>query len=192
MIRERLTTCFLGLVLVLFFAEIPGAPQFEKSRQQTLVYLPLVLGNFEFEQAPTPTATIRPTKEPTKTPTRTITRTPTPFRSITPVPTSTITPTSSQTPTLTFTPTNTATTTYIPLPVVTLVFPTHTPTIRPSPTPTKEVTASPTPASGAAVVIGRGWWGLLALICLVWVLLAVWLVLLLRRARSQPEDAVQD
>jgi hypothetical protein len=191
MIRVWLTTCFFGLALVLFLIEVPSGFQTKEISLQTIVYLPLIFGDFGFQPSPTPSATIRPTKEPTETPTPTITRTLTPFRSATPIPTSTITPTQTLTPTSTYTPTLTPTTTYIPLPVISLVFPSQTSTPTPSRTPSQEVTATPTPGPLAAIGLGQGRWSLLALVCLVWILLAAWLFILLRRGGFRPGDIDQ-
>ena len=161
-----------------------------ESNKQEVIFIPLVVNQYNITPVETPTATPtgpRPTRTRTPTPTRTITRTPTPYRSVTPLPTSTITPTATITPTLTFTPTLTPTTTYVPLPEVTMVYPTFTPSATPtkvSPiTPT--ITRTPAPFFGDRANQAR--LGILASVGIVWILLAIWIVILIRRTKANIE-----
>jgi hypothetical protein len=155
-------------------------------------YLPYVLRNFLIGTA-TPTLTLTPTRTlfPSSTPFRTWTPGPTrtPTRRIptsTPIPTATNTLIPSRTPTSTSTPTNTPTTTLLPLPAITLEFPTATSTgtARPSPT-TAETVLPPGDSGGPAPALfsrlNQTHLALLISLGLLWVLLGGWLYLLWRR-----------
>lgn len=122
-----------------------------------------------------------PTRTPRPTQTRTPTRTRTPFRSATPLPTSTQTPTVTITPTNTNTPTPTFTPTLIPVPSITIIFPTLTPTQTPTKTPT--LTTSPTPSTTPGIIEATRptSWILVILVCLLWIILGVGLFFFFRR-----------
>jgi hypothetical protein len=142
-------------------------------QKETSTYLPIIFNTLILQ--------IIPTRFPTPTQTRTPTRTRTPFRSSTPRPTSTQTPTQTLTPTTTNTPTLTPTTTLIPLPTITISFPSHTPSITPSPTVLPTITSTPFPSLTLFGNPQSSTWIVIILLTLLWVILAVWLYLLLRR-----------
>lgn len=144
-----------------------------KSQTANEVYLPIVFM--------TRIHLVSPTKTPKSTQTRTATRTRAPFRSSTPIPTSTQTPTNTLTPTITLTPTSTATITLIPLPSITIQYPSHTPSITPSITIIPSQTPSPTPPSGLFSTPESSTWILVILVSLLWVILAILIYLFLRR-----------
>ena len=150
-------------------------------------YLPIVIRQVPTAtQTPTSTSTASsrpPTRTPTRTPTRFIPHPPT--FTLRPSPTATPIPTS--TPTITLTPTSTPTTTYVPLPSLHLIFPgrhgTTTPTGTLTPTPLRGVgtgtSTGQTPAANSTSDQSRT--GLLALLVLLWLLLAGWIYFLVRR-----------
>ncbi len=151
-----------------------------------LVYIPIIMNQFvppsTITPSPSPTSTgPTPTKSYTRTLTWTPSKTSTPYRSSTPVPSSTITPTLTDTPTNTPSPTNTLTSTYIPLPSITILFPTSTKSITPSVTiiPTKVSNITPTPTFPNRNNLPR--FGILVLIGLLWVMLGGFLYLLFHR-----------
>ena len=153
-------------------------------------FLPLILNQFGIKPTETPTASStspRPTRTKTPTPTRTKTPTSQPFRTFTPLPSSTITPTTTLTPTLTFTPTLTPTPTYVPFPEITLIYPTFTPSMTPTRSVIIKPTITQTPPSLFNNKTNQARLGILASVGLVWVLLAVWLVVLIRRTRTNQE-----
>jgi len=183
-----------GFLLLLTFTGSLAGEAVLQGTSTPVLYLPLVLRSF-FVGTPTPTVT------PTRT--RTLFPTSMPFRTWTPVPTRTATrrlpsattiPSAtntlipSRTPTSTSTPTNTATTTLVPLPAVTLVFPTGTPSSTARATPSPAATVLPPGESGGS---GPGPFAggnqarlaLLASLGLLWVLLGGWIYLLWRRWR---------
>lgn len=160
------------ILLVCFSMLILGA-HLARSQDEFQIYLPIVFK--------TEIIYIPPTRIPTPTHTWTPTRTRTPFRSSTPIPTSTITPTYTFTPTNTNTPTSTSTTTLIPLPSLTIRFPSHTPTITPSRTLKPISTPTPTQPIGLLTNLKPVIWVPVILIALMWVILAVSLILFLRR-----------
>lgn len=183
LIRKLLYALFICLLWISTadIQQVPGA-----SKQEVL-YLPLILNQYGIIPTETPTASPtgpRPTRTRTPTATRTITRTSTPFRSSTPLPTSTITPTITLTPTLTFTPTTTFTPTYMPLPELTLIYPTFTPSLTSTKLPTLKPSLSPTSTPYFGNKNNQTRLGILASVGLVWILLSVWLVILLRRTRT--------
>lgn len=163
---------------------------YTSNHADTTIYLPLVLNEFGISPPKTPTASPtgpRPTRTRTPTPTRTQTRTSTPFRTSTPLPTSTITPTITLTPTFTFTPTFTPTTTYLPFPEITLTYPTFTPSSTSTQTATQASTQTQTPVPIFGSSGNQARLSILAAVGLVWVLLAVWIVILLRRTKTDHE-----
>jgi hypothetical protein len=127
---------------------------------------------------------VHPTPTPTITPTKTIYITYTPYRTYTPYPTNTITPTLTLTPTLTFTPTNTHTSTYMPFPSITLLYMSQTPTKTITPTQVPSATITPTVAGGINIQPENGRTIALILVGILWVLLAAWLIILIRRGQS--------
>ena len=185
MSRSVVLVVIAGLLALITIIGSHNETTLAQIQATVMQYLPIVLKQTQL----TPTLTFTPAPNPTRTPTRTQTFTPfptwTPFRTFTPIPTATITPTSTQTPTPTFTPTNTSTPTYIPLPSLTLIFPTNTPTAsRPATlTPTRTATGTVEPYPNPAPALGSDRMGILILVGSLWVLLAGWLVLILRRTR---------
>lgn len=180
-------SCILLFLSISYQFNIP--PQ-ENSSIDSVVYLPLVMKDFGITPTETPTASAtgpRPTRTKTPTATRTQTRTSTPFRSSTPIPTSTITPTVTITPTATFTATLTPTTTYVPLPEFTLIYPTFTPSITSTRITPVEATITQTPLPFIAVKSNQTKLGILASIGLVWILLAAWLFILIRRTQADED-----
>lgn len=156
------------------------------------VFIPLVMNQFippaTSTPSPSPTTTgPTPTRSTTRTLTWTPAKTSTPYRSPTPIPSATITPTSTSTPTDTSTPTNTLTSTYIPFPSITILFPTHTQSITPSASiiPTKVSNLTPTPSNPIRNNLPRI--EILALVVLLWLLLAGFLLLLFRRSLGPGE-----
>lgn len=184
---------FIPISCVLFFLTFSDRlnnQPYHNTSVDSVVYLPLIMEESANSPTNTPTSisTVpRPTRTKTPTPTRTQTRTFTPFRTSTPLPTSTITPTTTLTPTATYTLTLTSTTTYVPLPEITLIYPTLTPTNTPTKSVTLRPTGTATPAPFFSVSSNQARLGILALVGSVWILLAVWLVILLRRNRADQE-----
>jgi hypothetical protein len=185
MSRTSVLISIAGLFALLTFFASLNETSLAQIQDTVVRYLPIVLRQAEI----IPTVTSTPSPRPTRTPTRTQTFTPfptwTPFRTWTPVPTPTITPTFTQTPTLTNTPTNTSTPTYQPLPSFTLIYPSPTSTRsgQATLTPTRTTTATLEPYPYPEPTIGSDRLGLIFLVGSLWVLLAGWLVLLLRRIR---------
>jgi hypothetical protein len=172
MLRFSLFLITCTILLVGFSMVVLGA-QSARSQDEFQIYLPIVFK--------TEIIYISPTQTPTPTQTWTPTRTRTPFRSSTPRPTSTLTPTYTFTPTNTNTPTSTPTTTLIPLPSVTIRFPSHTPTLIPSRTLKPISTPTPTQPIGLLANLKPAIWIPVILIALMWVILAMSLILFLRR-----------
>jgi hypothetical protein len=149
--------------------------------------------------APTPTPTVTQTGETSATPSITLTpsptisapvtatRTPTSTRpptripTDTPVPSVTNTPESTSTPTPT--PTNTATPTLLPLPSLSLIYPSPTATVRPTSTPVPAVTEEASGMSGSSSQNDPLRVGLIISIALLWVLLLGWLYIFFYRGR---------
>jgi hypothetical protein len=181
---------FSCILLFLSLSSQFNSPPRENSDVDSVLYLPLILKDFRITPTETPTASAtgpRPTRTKTPTPTRTQTTTFTPFRSSTPLPTSTITPTVTITPTATFTATLTPTTTYVPLPEFTLVYPTFTPSKTSTRIIPVEATFTQTPLPFLAVKSNQTKLGILASIGLVWILLAAWLIILIRRTQADQD-----
>lgn len=126
---------------------------------------------------------VQPTRTPTPTQTRTPTRTRAPYHSPIPQPSLTHTPTYTLTPTVTNTPTSTSTTTLIPLPSIAIRFPSHTPSLTPSRTMVPSSTPSPTQSPGLISGLSPTIWILVILVASMWVILAVALILFLRRQK---------
>ena len=143
------------------------------------LYLPIVYNNIQYQVSPTNTPTA--TRKPKPTQTRTPTRTRVPFRSSTPRPTSTQTPTQTLTPTITLTPTSTSTITLIPFPAITIQYPSHTPSLTPTRTISPTITPSSTPSPGFISNPQLSMWVIGIFVGLLWIILAVWLYILLRR-----------
>lgn len=126
-----------------------------------------------------------PTRTPRPTQTRTPTRTRIPFRSATPIPTSTNTPTVTITPTNTNTPTATSTLTLIPVPSITIIYPTLTPTHTPTRTLRPTSSPSPTATPGIFEATSSSTWILVILVSLLWTILAVGLFFFFRRQEME-------
>ncbi len=142
-------------------------------QDELVVYLPIVFR--------TSITQIVPTRTPRPTQTRTPTRTRIPFRSPTPRPTSTYTPTVTLTPTNTNTPTSTLTTTLVPIPSITIRFPTLTPTHTPTRTIKPTASPSPTATPGILEATETSSWVVIILVVSMWIILATWLYFFLRR-----------
>lgn len=184
---SRITALVLiaGLLAVIAFLANMNETSLAQIEATVVRYLPIVIREKEIIPSITPTQTERPTRTPTRTQTFTPFPTWTPFRTWTPVPTPTVSPTFTLTPTLTYTPTSTSTPTYLPLPSFTLLYPSPTSTLtaRVTATPTRTTTGTSAPYPYPEPGIGAERTGLIFLVGSLWVLLAGWLVLLLRRTR---------
>lgn len=189
-----LLIAFLASMLALLVAagSLPASQALQETPTVGPFHLPLVFKGYRIG-TPTPTRTSTPTRTAIPTLTRVPTWTPgptrTPTRRIptrTPIPTPTRTPLPTQTPTATPTATQTPTGTYAPQPTIELEFPTGTPTPKPSLTPVATGEDSG-PGGGQPGRPGQDDFtriALLASLSLLWVLLAGWLYLLLRRWRA--------
>ena len=176
----------LGIFLILCFGfPILGIVMAQGNDTES-DYLPIVVAQVPpATDTPTSTSTATsgsPIRTPTRTPTRFIPRPPT----FTLRPSPTNTPIPSSTPTVTLTPTSTPTTTYVPLPSLHLVFPTGaraTPDQTRTPTrPAEAGSGTQTGENPAAVnVAGGSHTGLLVLLVVLWLALAGWVYLLIRR-----------
>lgn len=170
----RLITGFLSVIVLLISlsgTNLLGRPA--TFQDEIKVFMPIIFR--------TSINQIVPTRTPSPTQTRTPTRTRTPFRSATPRPTSTQTPTVTLTPTNTNTPTSTSTITLIPIPSITIVYPTLTPTV--TPTRTSSPTYSPTPSETPGIIEATrpSTWVLVILVSLLWTILVVGLYFFIRR-----------
>ena len=172
--RYQSLLVFLVFILVVMFKinHLPG----QAAEPYTIWYLPIVHRLY----------LVHPTPTPTITPTKTIYITYTPYRTYTPYPTNTITPTLTLTPTSTFTPTNTLTSTFLPFPSITLLYMTQSPTNTLTPTQIRSATITPTVEGGANMQPESGRTTALILVGILWLLLAGWIVILIRRGQ-RPE-----
>ena len=176
----QITTSLLAVITILLIPSWRGqSSQPNITQAEFKIYLPIVYNNIQYQASPTRTPT--PTRKPKPTQTRTPTRTRTPVRISTKRPTSTQTPTQTLTPTITLTPTMTSTTTLIPLPSITIQYPTLTPSLTPSRTLSPPVTPSSTPSPGFISNPRLSAWVVGILIGLLWIILAVWLYFVFQR-----------
>jgi hypothetical protein len=133
------------------------------------------------------TPSITSTPSPISSARVTATRTPTSTRAPTRIPTNTPIPSITNTPeatsTLTSTPTNTATATLLPLPSISLIYPSPTATMRPTQTPVPAVTVDASGSSGSTGQTDLLRIGLITSIALLWILLLGWLYIFFYRGR---------
>lgn len=161
---------------ILLIISLFGTVQEERPAQlqdENRLYMPIVFR--------TSIKQVAPTRTPRPTQTRTPTSTRIPFRSATPIPTSTNTPTVTITPTNTNTPTATHTMTLIPIPSITIIYPTLTPTRTPTRTLRPTSSPSPTATPGIIEATTSSTWILVILVSLLWTILAVGLFFFFRR-----------
>jgi len=162
-----------GLFLIISFLGVIQEERPVRLQDENRLYMPIVFR--------TSIKQIVPTRTPRPTQTRTPTSTRIPFRSATPIPTSTNTPTVTITPTNTNTPTPTHTMTLIPVPSITIIYPTLTPTHTPTSTLRPTSSPSPTATPGIFEATTSSTWVLVILVSLLWTILAVGLFFFFRQ-----------
>jgi hypothetical protein len=162
-----------GLFLIISFLGVIQEERPVRLQDENRLYMPIVF-RASIKQ-------IVPTRTPRPTQTRTPTSTRIPFRSATPIPTSTNTPTVTITPTNTNTPTATHTMTLIPVPSITIIYPTLTPTHTPTSTLRPTSSPSPTATPGIFEATTSSTWVLVILVSLLWTILAVGLFFFFRQ-----------
>ena len=151
----------------------PGAPTLTTTVTQT----------GQTSATPSITVTPSPTSSARVTATRTATSTRAPTRIPTDTPVPSITNTPETTSTLTSTPTDTATATLLPLPSLSLIYPSPTSTARPSQTPLPAETVGASGSSGSSSQNDPLRVGLIISIALLWILLLGWLYIFFYRGR---------